>query len=104
MTGDEPRARHRVVVVGAGFGGLRVVRALAGVDAEVVVVDRVNHHLFQPLLYQFATGLLSAGDIAPVLRSVLRDQDNAKVVLGEVTGFDAEVRSVHVALPDGSRR
>ncbi|SDD12765.1 NAD(P)/FAD-dependent oxidoreductase [Actinokineospora iranica] len=98
------QGRPRIVVVGAGFGGLRAVRGLRGVDAEVVLIDRVNHHLFQPLLYQVATALLPAGDIAPALRSVLRKQDNARVLLGEVTGVDAQAKTVRLSLPDGSTR
>jgi len=69
--------------VGGGFGALRVARALWRAAAEVVVIDRVNHHLFQPLLYQVATALLPPGDIAPTLRAVLASQSNTRVVLGE---------------------
>jgi NADH dehydrogenase len=101
----ETRAnQHRVVVIGGGFGGLATVRGLRDADADVLLVDRVNHHLFQPLLYQVATALLPPGDIAPALRAVLRDQKNARVLLGEVTGVDAQAREVKVALPDGSFR
>ena len=63
--------RHRVVVVGGGFGGLNAVRGLDGVDVDVTLVDRTNHHLFQPLLYQVATGILPPGLIAPALRGVI---------------------------------
>ena len=73
--------RHRVVVVGGGFGGIRATRALARADADITIVDRTNHHLFQPLLYQVATGILPDGLIAPALRSVVRKQANARVVL-----------------------
>jgi NADH dehydrogenase len=93
--------RRRVVVVGGGFGGLRVARGLRDADVDVVMVDRVNHHLFQPLLYQVATGLLPPGDIAPPLRRVLRRQRNARVVLGEVTDVDPRRRCVRVAAADG---
>lgn len=95
---------HRVVVVGGGFGGLGVVRGLKRAPVEVVLIDRTNHHLFQPLLYQVATALLSAGDIAPAFRAILRKQRNARVLLGEVTGFDAQAKKVHVDLPDGTSR
>jgi NADH dehydrogenase len=88
---------HRVVVVGGGFGGLGVVRGLKRANAEVTLIDRTNHHLFQPLLYQVATALLPAGDIAPAFRAILRKQRNAKVLLGEVTGFDTAAKRVHVA-------
>jgi len=76
--------RHQVVVVGGGFGGLRVASALARADADITIVDRTNHHLFQPLLYQVATGILPDGLIAPALRGVVRKQANARVVLAEV--------------------
>jgi NADH:ubiquinone reductase (H+-translocating) len=85
---------HRVVVVGGGFGGLRAVRGLRRAPVEVTLVDRRNFHLFQPLLYQVATGVLAAGEIASPLRGILKRQRNAKVVLGEVLGFDLERRRV----------
>jgi NADH dehydrogenase len=69
--------RHRVVVIGGGFGGLGVTKALAGADVDVTVVDRTNYHLFQPLLYQVAAGILPEGLIAPAIRSVIGDQANA---------------------------
>ena len=83
---------HRVVIVGCGFGGLFAAKALRRGPVEVVVVDRTNHHLFQPLLYQVATGVLSEGDIAPPIRDVLRHQRNASVVLGEVVDIDVDDR------------
>ncbi len=95
MPGTNGRAR--VVVVGGGFGGLKAVRALSRVDVEVTLVDRHNYHLFQPLSYQVATGSLSPGDIAVPLRRVLRAQQNARVVIGEVVGFDLAARQVAVA-------
>ena len=70
--------RHQVVVVGGGFGGLNATRALADADVDVTVVDRSNYHLFQPLLYQVAAGILPPGLIAPALRSVLKDQASAR--------------------------
>src|SRR5512133_1379764 len=81
---------HRVVIVGCGFGGLFAAKALRRAPVEVVVVDRTNHHLFQPLLYQVATGVLSEGDIAPPIRDLLRHQRNARVVLGEVVDIDVD--------------
>ncbi len=93
--------RHRVIVVGGGFGGVRVTRALARADADVTIVDRTNHHLFQPLLYQVATGILPDGLIAPALRSVTRKQANARVVLAEVRTLDLDGRVVHALAPDG---
>ncbi|KOV79711.1 NAD(P)/FAD-dependent oxidoreductase [Nocardia sp. NRRL S-836] len=95
-------AKQRVVVVGGGFGGLSVVRGLRRADVDVTLIDRANHHLFQPLLYQVATALLPAGDIAPAFRAILRKQDNAHVLLGEVTGFDTEKQLVDVDLADGT--
>ncbi|TCN50469.1 NADH dehydrogenase [Rhodococcus sp. SMB37] len=83
-------ARHRVVVIGSGFGGLFAAQALARADADVTLVARTTHHLFQPLLYQVATGILSVGDIAPATRMVLRKQDNTRVLLGEVDDIDLE--------------
>jgi len=89
------------VIVGAGFAGLAAARALAGRDVRVVLVDRRNHHLFQPLLYQVATAALSAGDIAAPVRAVLRAQGNAEVYLGEVERVDADARAL--VLRDGAR-
>ena len=93
--------RHRVVVVGGGFGGLNAVRALAHADVDVTVVDRTNHHLFQPLLYQVAAGILPPGLIAPALRGVIKKQANARAVLAEVTDIDLEGRVVAAKGPDG---
>jgi NADH dehydrogenase len=93
--------RHRVVVVGGGFGGLFATRFLRRAPVEVTLVDRVNHHLFQPLLYQVATAILSEGDIAPPIRNVLRRQSNLEVGLAEVTGFDLDARTVTAIRPDG---
>jgi NADH:ubiquinone reductase (H+-translocating) len=95
--------RHRVVVVGGGFGGVRATRALARADADVTIVDRTNHHLFQPLLYQVATGILPDGLIAPALRGVVRKQPNARVVLAEVQQLDLDARVVRAVAPDGRK-
>ena len=94
-------ARHRVVVIGGGFGGLNAVRALATADADVTVVDRTNHHLFQPLLYQVAAGILPPGLIAPALRSIIKKQANAHAVLAEVTKIDLANREISTEAPDG---
>jgi NADH:ubiquinone reductase (H+-translocating) len=93
--------RHRVVVVGGGFGGLRATQALADADVDVTVLDRTNHHLFQPLLYQVAAGILPPGHIAPALRAVLKKQVNARVLLAEVEDIDVDQRLVHAEEPDG---
>jgi NADH:ubiquinone reductase (H+-translocating) len=86
--------RHRIVVVGGGFGGLQAVRALRGAPVDITLVDRRNFHLFQPLLYQVATGALSPGEIASPLRAMFKRQRNVRVVMGEVAGFDLERRHV----------
>jgi NADH dehydrogenase len=94
---------HRVVVVGGGFGGLQVVRGLRRAPVAVTLVDRQNYSLFQPLVYQVATGALSPAEIAAPLRGILKRQANARVLLGEVTGFDLERRRVVVErLPNGA--
>jgi NADH:quinone reductase (non-electrogenic) len=87
-------ARHQVVVIGSGFGGLFGTKALRHADVDVTMVAKTTHHLFQPLLYQVATGILSEGEIAPPTREVLSHQANARVLLGEVTGIDLEQRTV----------
>jgi NADH:ubiquinone reductase (H+-translocating) len=92
---------HRVVVVGGGFGGLNAVRALEHADVDVTVVDRTNHHLFQPLLYQVAAGILPPGLIAPSLRSVISKQRNARALLARVRDLDLERRVVQAEGPDG---
>jgi NADH dehydrogenase len=95
----DPARPHRVVVVGGGFGGLYAVRELRhGRDrVAVTLVDRRNHHLFQPLLYQVATGALSPGEIAQPLRSIFRRQRNTRVLLGEAASIDPERRAVHLS-------
>ncbi|HYM57153.1 MAG TPA: NAD(P)/FAD-dependent oxidoreductase [Solirubrobacteraceae bacterium] len=90
---DDP---HRVVVVGGGFGGLQAVVKLARAPVEVTLVDRRNFHLFQPLVYQVATGGLSPGEIAAPLRAIFKRRRHVRVLLGEVTGFDLEARTVRV--------
>jgi NADH:ubiquinone reductase (H+-translocating) len=89
--------RPGVVVIGAGFGGLAAARRLADAPVRLTVVDRRNHHLFQPLLYQVATAGLSPGDIAYPIRSILRRQSNARVILADVVAIDASRREVRLA-------
>src|SRR6266850_5591108 len=90
--------RHRVLIVGGGFGGLYAAKALGGDDrVAVTVVDRRNHFLFTPLLYQVATGAVSPGDIAQPLRSILRRRRNTTVLLGEAVGIDPVRRQVTLA-------
>ncbi len=86
--------RHRVVVIGSGFGGLFGTKALKRADVDITLVARTSHHLFQPLLYQVATGILSQGEIAPSTREILSRQENATVLLGEVIDVDLEARTV----------
>jgi NADH dehydrogenase len=100
MSGTDDR--HRVVVVGGGFGGLQTVRSLRRAPVEITLVDRRNFHLFQPLLYQVATGALSPAEIATPLRGILKRQKNVRVLMGEVREFDLARRQVTLdALPDG---
>ena len=87
-------APHRVVVIGTGFGGLFASRKLAKAPVDLTIIGNTSHHLFQPLLYQVATGVLSQGEIAPATREILRRQKNAKVLLGDVTAIDVEARTV----------
>src|SRR5687767_15042073 len=86
--------RSHVVIVGGGFGGLTAARALGRAPMDVTVIDRANHHLFQPLLYQVATAALSPAHIAAPIRDVLRNQANTEVIMAEVTGVDPESRLV----------
>ncbi|MCL8023867.1 NAD(P)/FAD-dependent oxidoreductase [Nocardioides bruguierae] len=86
--------KHRVVVIGSGFGGLFGTKELKRADVEITMIAKTSHHLFQPLLYQVATGILSEGEIAPSTREILSDQKNARVLLGEVTHIDVENRTV----------
>src|SRR3954453_23090772 len=84
----------RVVVIGSGFGGLFATQALKDTPVDITVIGKTSHHLFQPLLYQVATGILSEGEIAPPTREILRRQENARVVLGEVVDIDLAARTV----------
>ena len=90
-------ARHRVVIVGGGFGGLYAARALRGAPVDVTLIDRQNHHLFSPLLYQVATAQLAPGEIAQPLRALLRNQPNTQVLLGEAVDLDPGARTVRLA-------
>jgi NADH dehydrogenase len=92
--------RPRVVIVGAGFGGINAAAGLAKLPVDVTVVDRKNHHTFQPLLYQVALAVLSPGDIAQPIRSILRENTNTEVIMDEVTGFDMTER--HIMLKSGA--
>jgi NADH dehydrogenase len=89
-----PAIRPRIVIIGAGFGGLEAARALRKTDADITVIDRHNHHTFQPLLYQVATAVISPADIAWPVRSILRSQQNASVKLGSIRSIDTKARVV----------
>jgi NADH:ubiquinone reductase (H+-translocating) len=94
--------RHRVVIIGSGFGGLFAAKALRRAPVDVTLIARTTHHLFQPLLYQVATGILSEGEIAPATREVLRHQRNTRVLLGDVTEIDVDARTVRSEAPTGT--
>src|SRR4051812_9021946 len=91
--------RHRVVIVGAGFGGLFAAKALRRADVDVTLINGTTYHLFQPLLYQVATGILPEGEVAPPIREVLKSQKNVDVRLGWVQDVDVHSRTLLVAGP-----
>src|SRR3954451_21233545 len=91
---ESSRGRPRVVIIGSGFGGLFAAQRLGKAEVDITLIGKTSHHLFQPLLYQVATGILSEGEIAPATREVLRRQENARVVLGEVIDIDLAARTV----------
>jgi len=93
-------ALPQIVIVGGGFGGLAAAKALKDTPAEIIVIDRTNHHLFQPLLYQVATAVLTPSQIATPIRSILRNQKNVTVILGEVTGVDKDKKCAFVTDAD----
>jgi NADH:ubiquinone reductase (H+-translocating) len=95
MRGDG--RRPKVIVVGGGFGGLSAAKALAGKPVEVTIIDRTNHHLFQPLLYQVATAGLAPSDIAQPIRHILRDAENVSVLMHDVAGIDPTAKIVHTS-------
>src|ERR1700680_4093587 len=90
-----PQQRPRVVIAGAGFGGLEAARGRRAAGADLTVIDEQNHHCFQPLLYQVATAALSPADVAWPIRRILRKQRNATVLMAEIRGVDAGKRLVH---------
>src|SRR6201992_1414342 len=90
----EPKRRHRVVIIGSGFGGLNAAKKLKRADVDIKLIARTTHHLFQPLLYQVATGIISEGEIAQPTRVVLRNQRNVQVLLGNVTHIDLANQTV----------
>src|SRR5258708_5065940 len=90
----------QIVIVGGGFGGLAAAKALRNTSADIILIDRTNHHVFQPLLYQVATSVLSPSQIGSPIRGILRNQKNTTVVLGEVIGVDKDQKRVFVSNPD----
>jgi NADH dehydrogenase len=99
-----PPERKRVVIVGGGFAGLAAAHALRYADAEVLLIDRRNHHIFQPLLYQVATAVLSPADIAAPIRQLEVKQRNLSVALAEVTGVNVASHTIEVASPSAGVR
>jgi NADH:ubiquinone reductase (H+-translocating) len=97
---QQTRARKRIVIIGGGFAGIAAARALKHADAEVVLIDRRNHHIFQPLLYQAATAVLAPSEIAAPIRQLAVKQRNLTVVLAEVTGVDLNLRTVDATCPE----
>jgi NADH dehydrogenase len=95
-----PDQRPKVVIIGAGFGGLEAARALRKADVDITVVDRQNHHCFQPLLYQVATAALSPADVAWPIRHILRAQQNATVLMADVSGVDTAQKCIHTNFGD----
>src|SRR3954463_14523137 len=99
MTMSQPPRRHRVVIIGSGFGGLFAARELKDAPVDVTLVARTTHHLFQPLLYQVATGILSSGEVAPSTREILKRQTNTTVLLGDVQKIDVAARTAKSMAP-----
>src|SRR4029077_7125881 len=93
-------AKPSIVIVGAGLGGLAAAKALKNTPAEITLIDRTNHHLFQPLLYQVATSDVVPGQVPTPIRAILTNQKNTPVILGEVTGVDKTQKCVFVSDAD----
>ena len=98
-----PTEQKRVVIIGGGFAGIAAARALKRCDAEVVLIDRRNHHIFQPLLYQVATAVLAPAEIAAPIRQIEEEQTESTVMLAEVTAVDLGSRSVNVSYPTSGK-
>lgn len=96
--GATPSDKHKVVIIGSGFGGLNAAKKLKRADVDIKMIAKTTHHLFQPLLYQVATGIISEGEIAPLTRVILRKQRNCQVLLGEVTNVDLQRKTVDSVL------
>src|SRR5499433_2668770 len=104
IVAEPHRERKRVVIIGGGFAGIAAARALRHADAEILLIDRRNHHIFQPLLYQVATAVLSPAEIAAPIRQLEVKQRNLSVILAEVTAVSVADRTVDASLADGSVR
>src|SRR3954453_11189009 len=100
MTMTQPQRRHQVVIIGSGFGGLFAAREFKDAPVDVTLIARTSHHLFQPLLYQVATGILSSGEVAPSTREILKRQSNITVLLGDVETIDVAARTVTSLAPE----
>src|SRR5436190_17821041 len=97
---ETPRGeRKRVVIIGGGFAGIAAAHALRHADADVLLIDRRNHHIFQPLLYQVATAMLEPSEISFPIRQLAKSQENVSVLLAEVTGVDLNARSIDASCP-----
>src|SRR6476661_9692098 len=96
IVSNAPRSRKRVLIVGGGFAGIAAARALKRADVEITLIDRRNHHIFQPLLYQVATAVLPPSDVAAPIRQLAEKQKNLSVMLAEVTGVDLKSRSLTI--------
>ena len=91
--------RPSILIIGGGFAGIAAARALKGCDADVVLIDRRNHHIFQPLLYQVATAVLAPSDVAAPIRQLAHEQRNVSVMLAEVTAVDLKSRTIEADSP-----
>jgi len=104
IAGSIQVGQKRIVIVGGGFAGIAAARALKQCEADIVLIDQRNHHIFQPLLYQVATAVLAPSEIAVPIRQLAEKQKNLSVLLAEVTGVDLRLRSVEAACPGGGIR
>src|SRR5258706_13660294 len=99
IVANAARQKKRVLIVGAGFAGIAAARALKRADVEITLIDRRNHHIFQPLLYQVATAVLAPSEIAAPIRQLAQKQKNVSVMLGDVIGVDMNSRSIEASCP-----